>query len=259
MHVDAVGEGAIEGCQRLRLVFGRLGPGRGQGLDPPAFDDAALGHHHGFARQDAMDALEDGFAAGGELQLQQLVARGDVERRLHQAAADERLGLGGEGQALRRLDIIKRLDAERIAGQHQPPGAGIVQGDGVHAAQMTGEVEPEAAIEMQRQFAIGAGGEDRGGKFPLELDVVVDLAVRDQRRAPRLVKRLVAGGEIDDGEPRLHHAHVARAVMAVAVGPAMAQRAFHGGERGQGRRLAVHRHHAGDAAHQRAARSKKSR
>ena len=124
---------------------------------------------------------------------------------------------------------------------------------------MPGEIEAVAAIEMQRQLAIGLRGEDGAGQLPLQLDVIVDLAIRHQRGAARLVERLVAGGEIDDGKPGLHHADIGRAVMAGAIGAAMRQRRFHRGECHQRRRLAVQGHDAGHAAHQAATREKISR
>ena len=109
----------------------------------------------------------------------------------------------------------------------------------VHAAQMPREIEPVAAIEMERQLAIRAGGERCAGQLGVQLEVVVDLAIGDERGAAGLVERLVAGREIDDREPRLHHADIARAVMAVAVGPAMAQRRLHRLQQRGRRRLAA--------------------
>ena len=141
--------------------------------------------------------------------------------------ANQALRLGGEGEALGGLGVIERLDAERIARQHQPPRRRIVQRDRIHAAQMAREIEPVPAIEMQRQLAIRRGRENGVGQRRAQLEVIVDLAIGDERRAARLVERLIAGREIDDREPRLHHADIARAVMPVAVGPAMEQRRLH--------------------------------
>ncbi len=69
---------------------------------------------------------------------------------------------------------------------------------------------PLRAIEMQRQLAVRCGGEDDAVHRRAQLEVVVDLAVGDQRRAAGLEERLVAGDEIDDGEAPLHHRDVAR-------------------------------------------------
>ncbi len=230
-----------------------------QRLDAAALDDAAPGDHQRLARQHPPDAGEDGVAAGGELQLQQLVARLAHQLGRDEAARNQAFGLRREGEALRGLDVIERLDAERIARQDEPPRRRIVQRQRIHAAQPAGEIEPVAAIEMQRQLAIRLGRERRVRQRRPQLDVIVDLGIGDERRTAGLVERLVAGREIDDGEPRLHHADIARAIMPGAVGPAMKERRLHRLEDGGGGRLAALRHHAGDAAHQRRTVAKNSR
>ena len=128
---------------------------------------------------------------------------------------------------------------------------------------MCRKAEPMTAIEMKRRLAIRRGregGARRRGAFQLgaQLDVVVDLGIGDEGAAARLVERLVAGLQIDDGEPRLHDPDIARVVMAVAVGAAMTQRRAHRLQHAHRRRIALQRHDPGDAAHQRATAAKKS-
>ena len=230
-----------------------------QCLDAPPLDDAAFRDDERFARQHARDSGEDRVAAGGELQLEQFIARLPHQLDRHGARSEDRLRFRREDEALRRLGIIERLDAERIAAENQPPGRRIVQRDRIHAAQMFREIETEFAIEMQRQLAIRASGDLRLRHFGMELEIIIDLAIRHQRGATRLVKRLVAGREIDDRETRLHHADIARAVMSVAVGTAMAQRFLQRLQPLARRRLAIDAHHAGDTAHQRVTVARKSR
>ncbi len=98
----------------------------------------------------------------------------------------------------------------------------------------------------------------RAFQLGAQLDVVVDLGIGDERGAARLIERLVAGLQIDDGEPRLDNPDIARAVVPVAVGTAMAQRRTHRLKHRHRRRIALQRHHPGDAAHQRATAAKKS-
>ena len=133
MHEDAVGERRVEAPQRLLLVD-RDSFARRQGVLAAALDDASLPHHDRLARQHPLDAGEDRVAAGGELHLQQLVARRRGELALDDAGLDQRLRFRGEGEVLRRLGVVERLDAKGIARQHQPPGCRVVQGDRVHAA-----------------------------------------------------------------------------------------------------------------------------
>ena len=258
MQPDALLENAIEYGER-GLLADRHDRAMRQRLDAPALDDAAFGDDQRLARQDARNAGEDRVAAGGELQLEQFVARLPHQLDRHRVRSEDRLRLRGEDQALRRLGIVKRLDAERIAAENETANTGIMQRDRIHAAQMLGEIETEFAIEMQRQLAIRGGGDFRFRHLGMKLAVIIDLAIRDQRGAARLVERLVAGREIDDRQPRLHHADIARAVMPVAVGAAMAQRFLHRLQPLARRRLAVEAHHAGDAAHQRVTVARNSR
>jgi len=101
------------------------------GLLAVAFDHPALHDHQGFARQHALDPVVERAAPGGELQLQHLLARLLIDPGLDQPGAHQSLGLGGEGEAFRILDVIKRLDAERVTRQDQLAGLGIVDGDGI--------------------------------------------------------------------------------------------------------------------------------
>src|SRR5262249_11242559 len=158
----------------------------GEGAALLALDDAALGDDEGLAREDAVDPGEDGLAPGGELHLKELVPHLADELRRRQARGKEGARLGGEGEAGRRLEIVERLDAERVARQDEAAGAGVVEGDRVHAAEMAGEVEPVTAIEDERRLAIGLSREDGAGQLLPQLDIVVDLAVGDEGAAARL-------------------------------------------------------------------------
>ncbi len=225
VDAHALHERGVEPGQRLVLVE-RLGAALGQRGAAAALDHAALAHDHRLAGQYPVDAGKDRLSAGGELHLQQFVARRAHQRRRHQPSVDQRARLGGKGKGGRRLGVIERLDAERVARQDQPPSPRVVQGQRIHAAQMGGEIEPVPAIEVERQLAIRLRrkrGRAPAAQLVAQLDVVVDLAIADQRRPGGLVQRLVAGRQVDDGEPCLHHPDIAGAVAAVAVGAAMAQ------------------------------------
>ncbi len=220
MEAHAFKQGSIEPCQSLVRVD-RQRAAFGQRLASAALDDTPLAYHHGLSGKDSIYPGEDRLAAGGELHLHELVAHRADKPGHDDPGFDQCPGFGRERERARRLGIIERLDAERVAREYQPSRRRVVQCDGVHSAQMRGELEPVTAVQMQRQLAIRLGRED-GCRLPAaelaaQLDVVVDLPVRDQRGAARLVKGLVAGREVDDGEPGLHHPHIARAISAVAV------------------------------------------
>ena len=100
---------------------------------------------------------------------------------------------------------IERLDAEPVAGEHQPAAARVPQGDGEHAVEVGQEIEPAVLVEMDDDLGVGMiGGEAVAGALELlaQLDVIVDLAVEDDGDGLVLVEdRLLAGGDVDDGEP----------------------------------------------------------
>ena len=61
-----------------------------------------------------------------------------------------------------------------------------------------------------------------------ELPIVVDLAVVDDGdRAVLVVDRLLAAGDVDDGEPPHREADAGLEVKAVAIGPAMGDCVVH--------------------------------
>jgi hypothetical protein len=60
--------------------------------------------------------------------------------------------------------------------------------------------------------------------FVSKLQIIVDLAIGDERRSTRAVERLIAGLEVDDREPRLHQTETVAVIASNAVGATMAQR-----------------------------------
>ena len=180
-----------------------------------------------------------------------IAERDRVELSPREARGEKRLRFRGEGDAVGPLDVVERLDPERVARQQQPAGARVVQRDRPHAAQRVGEGGAVAAIEEERRLAVRARRESRPGERGAQLGVVVDLAIGDERGAVGLEQGLVARLQVDDREAVMRHRDVAGAIGAHAVRAAMGQRRAHGVDRALRRRLAAGGHHAGDAAHQR--------
>ena len=77
---------------------------------------------------------------------------------------------------------------------------------------------------MQRQLAIRSGGEIDARQFLTQFDVIVDFGIGDQHGPARFVQRLIAGREIDDGQPGMNQADAAVDITAAAIGSAMGQR-----------------------------------
>jgi len=137
-----------------------------------------------------------------------------------------------------------------------------MQCDRIHAAEMSGEVETKLAVQVQWRFAIRLGRERHrpaATEFAAQFDVIVDLGIGDQRCAVRLIERLVACRQVNDGEAGLRHPDIARAVSAIAIGTAVAQRRRHPPQRLRRRRSAVLCHQPGNPTHQSTTRSKNSR
>jgi len=137
----------------------------------PAVDQPALLDDQRLARQHTVEAGERRRAPGGELQLQQLVARLRHQVGGDEAGRDQRRRGRGEDEARRRLGVIKRLDPETVARQQQPLAFRVIDRQRHAAAQMAGEFDAIGAIELQRRR--------------------VERAVADQDGAARLDERLV--------------------------------------------------------------------
>ena len=164
-------------------------------------------------------------------------------------AGDKRLGLRGEGERGVGLDVIERLNAERVARQQQQVLGRVVQRQGIHAAQLFDETAAVAAIEVQRRLAVGRRREVDLRQCGAQLDVVVDLGIGDERSPSGFVERLRPGLEVDDRQAIVDHADVARDVPAAPIGTAMGQRVGQPVQDGRVGRRAVLGHDAGYAAH----------
>jgi hypothetical protein len=86
---------------------------------------------------------------------------------------------------------------------------------------------------MGEHFSVAVRREPmaEGPKLVLKLRVVEDLAVLHHPIAAALVRqRLIAGGEVDDREPRVDHPEMTVGVKAGPVRATMTQLARHGAE-----------------------------
>ena len=185
--------------------------------------------------------------------MQQLVDGLRVGFRRHQTGLDHGLRFRRKDKTLVRFRIIKRLDAERVAGQHQAVAVGVINSDGIHAAQVVGEFHAVSQIEVQRRFAVGLGGRRRFDHHVAEFDVIVDFAVGNQgrfrRRAVPGQEGLIAGLQVDNGQPRMDQTGAARHMHPLPVRPPVDQRLHQAAQGVAVGRRTVGRHDAGDATH----------
>ena len=118
MDVDAVRQHLVKPLQCRR--WGNLdGAAFGQGFAAETVGNAAASDLHGLARQKPVHAFENRSGAGGELELQKLVPGLGPEDRFYKPGPEKSLGFRSESQPFGRFGVIKRFDAERIAGQYQ--------------------------------------------------------------------------------------------------------------------------------------------
>ena len=98
----------------------------------------------------------------------------------------------------------KRADAEGIAQEVEGARVAVPDGDHELAVEHPGHAGAVLLVEVQQDLDLGVGAKDvaLGGKGCAQLEVVVDLAVEDDGDGLVLVEdRLLAGGDVDDGEP----------------------------------------------------------
>jgi hypothetical protein len=101
--------------------------------------------------------------------------------RCHQPGSQQRLHLRGKSQAVCGLRIVERLDSVGVTGQKKLTRAGIPYGQGEHAAQLGQHAFPVPGKQLQQNFRVGSGAENRPFGFQLaaQLAKVVDFTVED--------------------------------------------------------------------------------
>ncbi len=159
------------------------------------------------------------------------------------------LGVGEHGLGLRREQhpsagrtrVVERLDAEVVAGQHEPrPGGGsalaqVEDRQCPHAVEAGEAVGPPLEVRVQHDLGVAVGVEGVPERFELrpQLAEVVDLAVVGElHQAVVGAHRLVAAGGVDDGQAAVSQACERVLEEALAIGPAVGDAGGHGGQEG---------------------------
>ena len=110
---------------------------------------------------------------------------------------------------------------------------------------------------MQRRLTIGLGRELLTLHLRAQFDIVVNFTVRNQDSSARLVERLVAGLQIDDGETGLAQCHIPRRIGALAVRPTVTQGVDQSLQHTRICGRAIGSHDTCDSTHRQITRSKK--
>src|SRR5215216_917071 len=99
--------------------------------------------------------------------------------------------------------VVKRVDAEMIAGQKEPPVIAVVNDKGKLAIDLVEEVDAMLLVQMKQDFDVRFGPEAMAflDQYFLQLGVIEDLAVAHQNyRAVFVVERLVTTLQIDNAQ-----------------------------------------------------------
>ena len=264
-HVLPDGAGEHRGEAGQRFAFARpCGPRRGAGAnhvdqppEGPLLEPAVTVQAQDVPRPELAHALEDGLGrrhvvaahVGGE--------RMAIDPRRPARACRERRELGGEGQHAVLERPVKRLDAEAIAPQHQPPREAVEQREREHpGGARERPLEPPRLDRREQGLGVAGAAEAYAAVLEVapQLAEIVDLAVagehvaaarRDHRLAP-------GGGQIDDRKAAVAERDAGRGIPpdAGVVGTPVGERRDHrrhgGAQIGARARRADQ---AGDAAH----------
>jgi hypothetical protein len=206
-------------------------------------------------RRELRDAVEHRVRGGD-------VAERAVQRRcrgVHAARLvgvdEQRLDLRGEPQLAVHLCPKQRLLTGAVARQHQPLVPVVPHRHPEHPLEPADAVRPEALVQRHDGLDVAGRAERIAGARILaaQLRGVVDLAVANHPDgAIGALERLIAGGQVHDGEPAGAQARARVADGALAVGAAVRERGRHRGQAvGVLERRARERDGAEDAAHYR--------
>jgi len=164
------------------------------------------------------------------------------------------LQLGAEEQpAVLGHGVVQRLHAQAVAGHEQAVAAAVVDHESEHAAQVVHTVLAPVLPGAHDGFGVALGAEHIAvaPQFIHQLEVVVDLAVEHQgHRLVVIEDRLLAGGDVDDGQAPVAEAHAGLDVQVALVRPAVMLGLVHPVQAlALGETLTAGVEQAGDAAH----------
>ena len=145
-------------------------------------------------------------------------------------AARQGAQLGRELERAAGRAVVERLDPVRVAREHEAAAPLVPDRDREHPAQPLRELEAVLLVQVDERLGVRVRPVRvaRAHELARELRVVVDLAVLDDDAAAVLVEdRLVAAGEVDDGQPPRRERHRPLDVLAGAVGAAVLERRAH--------------------------------
>ena len=181
----------------------------------PQRPQPALGDAHAMAGRELEDARKRRAVGEDRPQVEGLDERIRVEPALGSRVAQQRCRLGREGNVTIQDAEEERPDAEAVAGQEELPSVAVPDRERELAVQALQARLAPLLVGVDEHLRVTAGPEAVTERLELsgQLGVVEDLAVLHRPKATVLVRQwLVATGEVDDRQPRVHHPEAAVAV-----------------------------------------------
>src|SRR3954470_11241925 len=119
--------------------------------------------------------------------------------------------LARESKKIALVYVVKRLLAEAVAGEKQPPPRFVVDGEGEHAVEALRETFTPFLVAVDQDFRVGVIAVENVAprlEFAPQLGVVVDLAVEDHADATVFIPhRLSAALNVEDSKAAMAEEH----------------------------------------------------
>ena len=166
--------------------------------------DAALLPVEDVTRREPLDPADSEVLARDVLEREVRVERGRVELPPHTGHEEERLELGGEGEAAAgQQHVVQRLLADAVAGEEEPLALAVPDRDREHAGERRREVGAALLVHVRDHGRVAGAGHLVAARLEVAAHVaeVVQLAVEHRDDVAGLVRHgLLAGLEVDDAE-----------------------------------------------------------
>jgi hypothetical protein len=205
MRADGVAEPAAELLGERLLIFGPelIGWGRRRSRVSADRHLSPLGDQEVPGRQ-LPRLLEDRQGCRDRIEGEERLERVGIDLAGETGLAEQRLQLRCKRERSIRDPVVEGLDPEAVSGEHDPALTRVPERDREHPPQILDERRSTLLIEVNQNLGVALGRERVAPRSqPVHQPaVVINLAVLDHADTTVLARdRLVAAGEIDDGEP----------------------------------------------------------
>ena len=125
--------------------------------------------------------------------------------RYDRARAGQNFYLGGEAQTVIIDGVIKRFNAEPIAGHNKFVARSIEDGEGEHPFQPNDHFASPTRISMQEGFGIARATPLHAAQFRAQREVIINFAVHNEDVAGRGIDHRLRTRrrKIEDGQARI--------------------------------------------------------